>query len=221
MSTPSELPSEPPPLPNVPTVSLATEPPPVIGYASGETPGVASQGTRVALALLAALYFLIAVPSVIGLLVTFIEDLSRSNSVGGEVLLQLAGVAIAGVYITCGLWMILRRRWMWRALHITLAILCALELIATGVGAAIIIAYKHATGWDGIALAIGIFLFVAASVPFLLHAFTKLALLRLNFRRAFTMGDYEPHTLHRAGTIVMISLYVLLMMIGGVWFLLA
>jgi hypothetical protein len=175
----------------------------------------------VALGILAAVYLLIAVPAVLGIVVSLISNVSGSSEPVGVILLHLPGAAIAGLYLACGVWILRRRRWMWRALHVTLGFLCTFELIVAGFGAALTVANKHATGWDSLSFAIGIALFAAASVPFLLHALTKLALLRLNFRRAFRMGDLEPHALHRAGTILMLSLYAFVIVVGGTTFLMA
>jgi hypothetical protein len=191
----------------------------VIAYASGETSNVASKGTRIALGILAAVYLFVALPAVVGTAATLISNVPGSGEPVGVILLHVPAVAIAAIYVACGVWILRRRRWMWRALHVALGFLCTFELIVAGFGAALIIVYKHATGWDTLAAGIGVVLFVAASVPFLLHALTKLALLRLNVRRAFGMGDLEPHALHRGGTIVMLSLYASVVVVGGAVFL--
>lgn len=221
MTAPSDPPAQPtaPPLAYAQALPPLAAPAPVIAYASGDTTGVAPTGTRVGLGILATVYLLIAIPAVPGIVFSAFENVSEGEGIF-VILLHLAGAAIAGANVACGVWLIRRRRWMWRALHVTLACLCVLELIVAGLGAALIVAYKHATGWDSLALGIGIILFVAASVPFLLHALTKLALLRLNVRRAFAMADRAPHTLHRVGTISMLSLYVLLIVVGGTWYIL-
>jgi hypothetical protein len=209
---PTLAPPPPPPPP-------LAQPAPVIAYASGDTTGAVSKGTRVAMGLLATVYLLIAVPAVLGTIASGVANVAGSEAPIGPFLLHLPAAVIAGIYLACGVWIIRRRRWMWRALHLALAFLCVFELIVAGFGAALTIANKHATGWGGLALAIGFTLFVAASVPFLLHALTKLALLRLNVRRAFGMGDLEPYALHRAGTIAMLSLYSFVIVVGGAVFL--
>lgn len=193
----------------------------MIAYASGETTSLAPKGTRVALGILATVYLLIAVPAVLGTVVSGISNVSGSSEPVGVILLHVPAAATAGLYLACGVWLLRRRRWMWRALHVALAFLCVFELLVAGFGAALTIGYKHATGWDALAAGIGLALFLAASIPFLLHALTKLALLRLYFRRAFGMGDLEPYALHRAGTIVMLSLYAFVIVVGGTWFLAA
>jgi hypothetical protein len=205
----------------LPPLFPASGPGEVIAYASGETSSLAPKGTRIALGIFATLYVLVAIPAVVGTIASLVGNVSGSSEPLGILLLHVPAVVVAALYLALGLWFIRRRRWMWRALHVTLGFLCTFELIVAGFGAAMTIAYKHGTGWDGLSFAIGIALFIAASVPFLLHALTKLALLRLNFRRAFGIGDFEPHAVHRAGTILLLSLYALVIVVGGTWFVLA
>jgi hypothetical protein len=190
----------------------------VIGYASEGTINVATGGTRALLGILGGFHFLIGVPVVLWMLAAVLGSFSRGLFDPA----QLIGVGItalvAAIDIACGVWMFVRRPWTWRAVHITSAVMCALNLIGAGFFAGVVVYYKHAKGWDGIALFIGIVFFGACSVLFWLHALTKLALLRLNVRRAYHLGDFEPHKLHRVGTFTMMSLYGLLVFVGLICF---
>ncbi len=192
----------------------------VIGYASGETVAGATTGARVLLGFLAALHLLIGAPLVIWAVVTAIRTLFNTFADPGVIFWLFAGVVLGAADVAVGVWTIVRRPWTWRATHVTLAALCALQLIGCGFAAGVIIYYKHATGWDSLALAIGVILFGACSALFWLHALAKLALLRLKVRRAFFMGDFEPHRLHRVGTFTMMSLYAFMALVGLVWFVL-
>jgi hypothetical protein len=120
----------------------------------------------------------------------------------------------------CGIWMLVRRPWTWRAAHLALTVLCVIDLLVCIGGAAIIISYKLATGWDGIAFAIGVTLVLAGSALFWLHAVSKLALLPTKVRRAFSLGDDESARLHAAATLVLMILYVATLSVGSLWYVL-
>ena len=70
-------------------------------------------------------------------------------------------------------------------------------------------------------LVFGLILVIGASIVFWLHAGSKLLLLRINVRRAFGFEYDDRVRLQRVGTFVMISLYGLALLIGGVWYTLA
>jgi hypothetical protein len=209
-------------MPTEPSLQRQQQPMPVqvIGYASGETISAATTGVRVLLGILAGFHILIGAPLVLWALFGAIDTLRRGIADPGVIIWACIGVIVGVVDLTCGVWLLIRRRWTWRAAHVVLAMMCAAHLIGCGFAAGVIITYKHAQGWDALAVAIGVFLFGVCSVLFWLHALTKLALLRLNVRRAFFLGDFEPHRLHRIGTFAMMSLYALVVVVGGVWFLL-
>ena len=190
----------------------------VIGYASGDTVAGASTGTRILLGFIAGLHLLVGVPLVVWAVAGSIANVTSASDPAAMIWLA-AGLLVGAVDVACGVWVIVRRPWTWRAAHVGLAALCALELTVCGFGAGLIVAYKHATGWDGIALGVGIVLFAVASGLFWLHALSKLALLRRNVRQAFLMGDAEPVRLHRVGTIVMTALYGAVVLIGGIAYL--
>ena len=59
-----------------------------------------------------------------------------------------------------------------------------------------------------------LFFAIVASIPFWLHAGSKLALLHPRVRRAFLFERDEPIRLQRIGTIVMMSLYGAALLIG-------
>src|SRR4051812_38704011 len=103
-TTPPEPSSAPAaPLAYAPTLSPPlAQPAPVIAYASGETTGAASKGTRVALGLLATLYLLVAVPAVLGTVVSAVGNIRGSSEPVGIFLLHVPGAAIAGIYLACG-----------------------------------------------------------------------------------------------------------------------
>jgi hypothetical protein len=203
--------------PGEPTTTSPASPPvpvQVIGYASTGTINVASGGTRALLGILGGLHFLIGAPLVIWTLAVVVGNVSGSSVNLAEIIWIFVGLLIAAVDIACGVWFFLRRPWTWRAIHIASAVMCALNLLVAGFAAGLIVYYKHAKGWDGIALAIGVIFFGACSILFWLHALTKLALLRLNVRRAYQLGDFEPHRLHRIGTFTMMGLYGLVVVVG-------
>jgi hypothetical protein len=211
------LPSEPPVSPELRNIPVPAQ---LISYASGDTIAGATTGVRVLLGLLAAAHLLLGAPTIIWACVRLISILTGSYVDEGEIIWMFISVVVAAVDVAIGVWLIVRRPWTWRAAHVALAALSTLSLIGCGFGVGLVIAYKGATGWDGLALAIGVFLFAIASALFWLHALSKLALLRLKVRRAFLMGDDERHRLHRIGTFVMMSLYALMVLVGVVWFVL-
>jgi hypothetical protein len=190
----------------------------VIGYASEGTVNVATGGTRALLGILGGFHFLIGGPVVLWMLAAVLGSFSRGLFDPAQLIWVGITALVAAIDIACGVWMFVRRPWTWRAVHITSAVMCALNLLAAGFFAGVIVYYKHATGWDGIALFIGIVFFGACSVLFWLHALTKLSLLRLNVRRAYHLGDFEPHRLHRIGTFTMMSLYALMVVVGLIGF---
>ena len=67
--------------------------------------------------------------------------------------------------------------------------------------------------------ALGVLMFAVGSVLFWLHALSKLALLRINVRRAFFIDGADLPRVHRIGTIVMIALYGAVVLVGGVAYL--
>jgi len=206
-------------------MTLPTDPPQaapapvqVITYASGDTASGATSGTRVLLGLLAAIHFLLGAPIVLGPMASVIGDAISGYVDPGDLVALAMGLAVGGLDIAIGVWLLVRRPWTWRAAHVGLTVLCILELLVFIGGAAMCVAYKHAQGWDGIALAFGIIFGGVGAVLFWAHALSKLALLRLNVRRAFRIGDTEPIGLHRGGTIVMMSLFGLATVVGVVAF---
>ncbi|MGB7157435.1 MAG: hypothetical protein WBD40_05180 [Tepidisphaeraceae bacterium] len=205
------LPSEPPP-------PVAPVPVQVITYASGQTISAATSGARVLLGFLAAFHFLLGAPIVLGPVAGVIRDLRSGYADPGGLVALAMGLIIGGLDIACGVWMLVRRPWTWRAAHVGLTVLCVLELLVFIGGVALCIAYKGATGWDGLALAMGIILAAAAAVLFWLHALSKLALLRLTVRRAFHLGDTEPIGLHRVSTLVQMAIFGLILLGGTIWF---
>jgi hypothetical protein len=202
----------------IPAPAAPAVPVQVIGYASEGTINVATGGTRAVLGILGGFHFLIGIPIVLWMLAAIFGSVSGGSFDAAELIWVGIGALIAAIDIACGVWMFVRRPWTWRAVHITSAVMGALNLLAAGFFAGVIVYYKHAQGWDGLALAIGIIFFGACSVLFWLHALTKLALLRLNVRRAYHLGDFEPHRLHRIGTFAMMSLYALMLLVGLVCF---
>lgn len=193
-------------------------PAPVIAYASGETIGLVSGGVRVLLALIAGFHFLLAVPLVLWMFAGAASSISGAPFQITDVFWILAGTAITGADVAVGVWMFVRRRWTWRAAHVTLTVLCVLELLVFAGGAALCVAYKHAQGWDGIALAIGVVFVVVGTVLFWGHALSKLALLRANVRSAFGIVIPNSGSLHRTSLIVMMALFALVTVVGVVWF---
>jgi hypothetical protein len=201
-----------------PPIATAPVPVQVIGYASEGTINVATGGTRALLGILGGFHFLIGVPGVLWMLAAVTGGFSGGSFDPSQLIWIGITVIVAAIDIACGIWLFVRRPWTWRAIHVTSAVMCGLNLLAAGFFAGVIVYYKNAKGWDGIALFIGIVLFGACSVLFWLHALTKLALLRLNVRRAYHLGDFEPHRLHRVGTFTMMSLYGVMVFVGLVCF---
>jgi hypothetical protein len=201
-----------------PPVATAPVPVQVIGYASEGTINVATGSTRALLGILGGFHFLIGVPIVLWMLAAVLGSFSGGSFDAAQLIWVAIGAVIAAIDIACGVWMFVRRPWTWRAIHVTSAVMCGLNLLAAGFFAGVIVYYKHAQGWDGIALFLGIVFFGACSVLFWLHALTKLALLRLNVRRAYHLGDFEPHRLHRVGTFTMMSLYGVMVFAGLICF---
>ena len=186
----------------------------VIGYASREMVAVATTPVRVLLGVLAGFHLLLGAPLVLWTVVAVVRNPTGSLADPAAMLWALSALLVGGGDVACGVWMIVRRPWTWRAAQVALAALCVVELIVCGFGAGLIVAYKHAQGWDGIALAIGVFLFAAGSALFWLHALSKFALLRVNVRVAFFLSGTEPFRLHRVGTTVMMSLYGVIVLTG-------
>jgi hypothetical protein len=197
-----------------PPVTTAPVPVQVIGYASEGTINVATGGTRALLGILGGFHFLIGVPVVLWMLAAVLGSFSGGSFDPSQLIWVVITSIVAAIDIACGVWLFVRRPWTWRAIHITSAVMCTLNLLAAGFFAGVIVYYKNAKGWDGIALFIGIVFFGACSVLFWLHALTKLALLRLNVRRAYQLGDFAPHRLHRVGTFTMMSLYGVMVLVG-------
>ena len=218
------------PDPPQPVVSPAPLPAPLdvpplpvqsLSYASGDTASVASSGVRVLLGFLAAFHFLLGVPIVLGPLMSGVSAAVGGGYVDpGSIVAGAMGLVIGGIDIACGVWMLVRRPWTWRAAHVCLTVLSVLELLVFVGGAAMIVSYKHAQGWDGIALAFGIIFAIFGTLLFWLHAVSKLLMLRRNVRRAFFLGDFDHIALHRGATFVLMGLYGLVLFVGLVWFVL-
>lgn len=214
------LPSEPPPPPPLDAPPARdSDPVPVIGYASGETIAVATTGVRVLLGFIAALHLLVGLPLVASAVLGTVGNVASGYADPAAILSGFIGLIIGAVDGACGVWVILRRPWTWRAAHFGLAALCVLELIVCGFGAGFVVAYKDTTGWDALGTALGVLMFAVGSVLFWLHALSKLALLRINVRRAFFIDGADLPRVHRIGTIVMIALYGAVVLVGGVAYL--
>jgi hypothetical protein len=205
--------------PTEPVQSQQPVPVQVIGYASGQTLAGATTGVRVLLGILAGFHILLGAPSVVWAVIGGFENLNNSYGDPAVIVWVIIGSLVGAANIACGVWMLTRRRWTWRAAHFTLAALCVLTLFGCGFGAGVVVYYKHAQGWDALGLAIGLILFGGCSILFWLHALSKLSLLRLNVRRAYRLGDLEPHRLHRIGTFTAMSLYAVIVLVCGVWYL--
>jgi hypothetical protein len=212
------VPIEPSPVPPAPVLSppLTSEPVQVIGYAGIGTDYVVPTGVKVLLGFLAAFHFLVGLPMIVSPIVSIVTQLVSYQSFDPSAAVGFViGFAAGAPNIACGLMMLWkRRRGTWKAIHGILFALCALELIVFGFGAVLVVMYKHATGWDGLGLAFGLFFAILASIPFWLHAGSKLALLHPRVRRAFLFERDEPIRLQRMGTIVMMSLYGAALLIG-------
>lgn len=202
-----------------PTAASSTPPVPVqvIGYAGIGTDYVVPTGVKLLLGFLAAFHLLIGIPLILWTLFAIVMNLVSGSYFNPDHLIGVAVGILAGApSVWCGIAMLVKRRpRTWRAIHAVLAVLCGLELLVFIGGAVMVVIYKHTIGWDRLALVMGVFLILAASVPFWLHAITKLLLLRANVRRAFLLEQDEPMRLQRTGTIAMMSLYGLALL-GGV-----
>ncbi len=203
-----------------PAAASSTPPVPVqvIGYAGIGTDYVVPTGVKLLLGFLAAFHLLIGIPLILWPLFAIVMNLVSGGFFNPDQLIGVAVGILAGVpSVWCGIAMLVKRRpGTWKAIHAMLAVLCGLELLVFIIGGAVIVViYKHTMGWDRLALVMGVFLILAASVPFWLHAITKLLLLRANVRRAFLLEQDEPMRLQRTGTIAMMSLYGLVLL-GGI-----
>ena len=213
------MPTETPPTPT-------TTPPPVpvhvIGYASRGTDYFVPAKVKVLLGLLAGFHMLVGVPLIVWPLVSAIMGVFGGYPDPGSFIGLVIGFATGAPNVACGLGMLWRRQpGTWRAIHGVLFALAALELLAFIGGAAMCISGKHETGWGTLVLVFGLILVVGASVVFWLHVGSKLLLLRMNVRRAFGFEYDDRVRLQRVGTFIMISLYGLALLIGGVWYTLA
>lgn len=201
-------------------MTVPTEPPvpvQIIGYAGIGTDYVVPTGVKVLLGFLAAFHLMIGLPLIFWPLFTIVMNLLSGGFFDAGQLISVGiGIAAGAPNLWCGIALLVkRRRRTWKAIHAVLAVLCFLELLVFIGGAVMTIVYKHATGWDGLAIVMGVFLMVAASVPFWLHAVTKFLLLRANVRRAFLFEQDEPIRVQRVGTITLMSLYGIALL-GGV-----
>ncbi len=188
----------------------------VIGDAGIGTDYLVPSGVKVLLGFLATFHFLLGLPLMLWPIFAVVMNLASGSYFAGGQLLGVAVCFLAGApNVACGAGMLLRRqRGTWRGIHVVLSVMCGLELVAFMGGATLAVSFKDARGMDSIALALGVFVIVMASLLFWLHAATKLLLLQVNVRRAFLIECDEPVRVQRVGTIVMMSLYGVLLLIG-------